>query len=113
MSYDLINPNLPEFIYHVSTNRHIRDLSSWWDLPVKERADFDYITGEDRHSHRLFKYRGGWYDYYEFERTSEFFEAEGWNGLQTQSAFDAVLVSYYDHDGSIMDDGVIVGHIHW
>lgn len=113
MTRILINPNFPEFVHHLTTNRQPRDTHSWHDLSVKEREWFDYITGDDRHSLRLFQYRGSWYDYYEFERTSEFFAAEGWDGMQSQSAFDAILISFHGKGGELLDDQVIVGHIHW
>lgn len=113
MSRTIVNPSLPEFTYHLTTNRQPRDTVSWHDLPAKEQEIFDYIEGEDQYTSRLFQYRGSWYDYYEFEQASEFFQAEGWDGMQAQSAFDAILITYFDKDGDFLDDQVIVGHIHW
>lgn len=99
--------------YHVSTNRVPRELYSWFDLPEDERDDFDYIDGDDRFSYRLFEYRGSWYDYYEFERAGHDVSALGFDGVQTQSFFDAIAVSYHDRDGYEYDGEIVVGHIHW
>ena len=99
--------------YHVTTNRVPRELRSWHDIPEVERDDFDYIVGEDRLSLRLFEYRGSWYDYYEFERAGDDVLALGFDGVQSQSYFDAIAVSYVDRDGYDYEGEIVVGHIHW
>jgi hypothetical protein len=73
---------------------------SFYDLPAKAQADFDYIDGEDRYSRRLFQYGGVWYDVNEFERLPEnghsFWKENraNWNGYQSDSFFSGVLVRF-------------------
>ena len=97
----------------IKSNRHERPLYGLADLTPKDAEDFDYIEGEDRYSPRLFNYRGSWYDYYEFQRTSERLDADGWDGIQTESYFSGVLVSYRTKEGKLLDETVIVGYAHW
>ena len=97
----------------IKSNRHTRDLVGFFDLPASERDDFDYVEGEEQYSLRFFSYRGSWYDYFEFEVAPDSFKARGWDGVQTESYFSAVLVSYFDRDGYELEDQVIVGYAHW
>lgn len=99
--------------YHVHTNRHARPLHSYLDLLESERADFEYIEGEDRYSLRLFNYRGAWFDYHEFEVAGHDVKALGFDGVQTDSYFSATVVSYFDREGNELDGEIIVGRIHW
>lgn len=109
----------------IVTNNHERDLVAWHMLPANERADFDYIFDtppaedldiacypDEAYSERFFQYRGSWYDYHEFQPTSESLAADGWDAVQPQSYFDAIAVRYFDRDGRQLD-GVVVAHIHW
>lgn len=98
---------------NITCNNKPRTLHTYLDLPEAERADFDYIEEDDRHATRLFKYRGSWYDYYEFEVASDTFKAEGFDGMQAQSYFDAIIVRYFDKDGYEYDGEIVVGHAHW
>lgn len=99
--------------YHVTTNRVPRELRSWYDLSEVERDDFDYISGDDRYSCRLFEYRGSWYDSYEIERAGHDVLALGFDGAQAQSYFDAIAVAYHDREGYEYENEIVVGHIHW
>ena len=98
---------------HIKCNNQPRDLVMWHDLPDSEVADFDYLPESERESFRFFEYRGSWYDYNEFERAPDRFKALGFDGIQTESAFSAVIVKYFDADGNCLDDQVIVGYAHW
>lgn len=98
----------------IVTNNHERPLFAAHELPAGVVDEwFDYITEEESYSTRFFQYRGSWYDYYEFQLTSERIAAEGWNGIQPQSYFDAIAVRYFDRDGNHLDDTIVVAHIHW
>jgi hypothetical protein len=82
----------------IITNSHPRDLFCFWDLPEAAQPDFDYITGEDRYSPRLFRYRGAWYDTGEFFPIPDHPDWRGlrWDGYQSDSYFSATLVRYVD-----------------
>lgn len=89
----------------IKTNGHARELRCAADLDPKVLEDqFDYIKGEELWSPRLFEYRGSWYDTAEFERST----TPGWDGVQCESAFSAVLIRYGDEYES-----VAVGYAHW
>ena len=91
----------------IITNHKSRDLSSWFDLPESERADFDYVEESDRYNYRFFKYLDSWYDCHEFEHASGDLRASGWHAWQTDSHFSATLIKYTD------DDTITVGRAHW
>ena len=98
--------------YHVTENRHARPLYALADIPRNDRERFDYIDAED-YSARLFSYRGAWYDAHGFERAGDDVRALGYDGVQAQSAWDAVVITYFDRNGYELDDAVIVGRISW
>lgn len=99
--------------YHVKSNRIPRPLHMLADLPHAARAEFDYVTGEDMFTPRMFEYRGAWYDTHEFERAGDDVHALGFNAWQTESAFSAVVVSHFDREGYEYDDSIVVGYLHW
>lgn len=99
--------------YHLSTNRIPRNLYSMCELDETVRGEFDYITKDDYPTARLFKYRGEWYDLGEFERAGHDMSAMGFDGIQTESYFSAVVVSYFESDGYELEDQIIVGYVHW
>ena len=40
-------------------------------------------------------------------------KALGYDGTWAESAFSAVVVSYFDRDGYELDESIIVGYLHW
>lgn len=98
---------------HVKCNNKPRPLVMWHDLPESERATFDYVPDSEHEVFRFFEYRGSWYDDHEFEGAPDSFRALGFDGIQTESYFSAVVLRYYDKDGYAYDDEVVVGYIHW
>lgn len=106
----------------IKTNNKPRALVSLAQLPDGVHAEwFDYVdaaelagTGED-HSPRFFCYRGSWYDSAEFELAPADIRRHGFDGVQTESYFSAVLLRYFDREGNLIDDGdsVVVGYAHW
>lgn len=101
-----------EFVFK-SDNRP-RDLVMWHDVPEDERHWFDYVTSdEDRGTFRFFCFRGSWYDANEFEVAPARFKRLGFDGIQTSSYFDAVILRYFDRDGYAYDDQVVVGYVFW
>jgi hypothetical protein len=97
----------------IKSNNHERPLVSWHDLPAWAQSDFDYIVRDDRYTPRMFNYRGSWYDAGEFQPSSEWLMAEGWQGTQGESYFSAVVVRWFTRDGEYMDDTIVVGYAHW
>lgn len=98
----------------IATNHQPRPLRALYEIPAKAAEWFDYIEGEDAHSPRLFEYRGEWYDCHAFERTDstlgyrpELID-EGWDFVQTDSAFSAVVFNY-----TLDLDAVVVGRATW
>jgi hypothetical protein len=83
---------------NIITNSQPRDLFCFWDLPDAARSDFDYITGEDRQSPRLFRYRGAWYDAGEFFQIPDHPDWRGLprDGYQSDRHFSGTLVRYVE-----------------
>lgn len=109
----------------ITTNNHPRSLVTFFDLPVRARAGFDYVAGEECYSYRFFQYRGKWYDTYEFSPIVPRSRARGfahgaddnspllkWDGILPDSFFSAIVLRY-PRDGfnysSYDDPSVIVG----
>lgn len=78
----------------VISNYHYRDLLCWYDLPESEREDFDYVEEEERVSLRFFKYRGVWYDSYEFYAEVPPNIPGSWNAFQSDTFFSGVLIRF-------------------
>lgn len=114
----------------VVTNGHARPLLAYVDLPEAARPQFDYLdTGDssDRYALRFVKYRGSWYDVHEFEsihrtdsstpfafRVAEDSPLASWNGAQTQSVWDAIVMKWaLDWAGHVDFDAVVIGHATW
>jgi hypothetical protein len=85
----------------ITTNNRARDLVTFYDLPLFEQDDFDYVEGEDRHGYRFFRYRGSWYDSHEFTIC----DLAGWHAQQPDTFFSGILVRYDEWDG----ESVVVG----
>lgn len=98
--------------YWLITNNHFRDLHCAEDVDPKIVKEwFDYLSEEDLGSPRLFEYRGSWYDANEFDyrdRNSFPSTVHGWDGVQCESAFSAVLIRYDDDY-----EAVAVAYMHW
>lgn len=101
----------------ITTNNNRRELLAAYELPpgVLE-SEFSYVIpdksddAEMDYSNRFFKFRGSWYDTHEFETTSTYTSPEfrKWDGVQTQSVWDAIVIRYVDNY-----EFVVVGHATW
>jgi hypothetical protein len=103
---------------HVKTNGHARPVVTYWDLPEAARPEFDYVRPTDRDTARFVAYRGAWYDLAEFvgtgSSTVHWVRAAGFDAWQTESAFSAVIVRWFDEFGSYTgDEHVVIGYAHW
>lgn len=99
--------------YTLKTNNKPRPLASFNDLPQAERGRFEYVDEEDRDSPRMFLYRGSWYDAEDFECAPHDVAALGFDGVQADSMFSAVVLRYFDCEGYAYDDAVVVGYLYW
>ena len=94
---------------NVITNNKPRMLLMWAELPEGiGESEFDYVDDADRYDPRFFKYRGAWYDVFEFEYISDqpcYASFRGkWDGVQTDSFFSGIVLRWVDEF-----DSVIVG----
>ncbi len=74
-----------------------------YELTDKEKEQFDYLDTSDLETTNFFRYKGDLYDVSQFLRASENELFEGWDGYQSHSYFDGLLIK-------LIDDHVIVGH---
>lgn len=97
----------------ITTNQHVRPLRALLDLPEADRADFDYIEGEDQYAPRLVRYRGSWWDTLDTEQTPDALRALGFDGWASTSFWDGVAFRYWDADGNALDggDGVVCAYV--
>lgn len=75
----------------VISNGKWRNYLDWNELTPKQQNEFDWMDEEKRLDEFFIPYRGNIYAFSEFLR----FESENvgeWQGYQTQSAWDAVVV---------------------
>lgn len=123
----------------IKTNRQLRRRYSLYELPKKVWSEFDYVYKDNNvevyqieerlekpFTHywkydyffgekRFFKYRGRWYDTYGFRRAyggDEIYQL-GFDHWQIDSNESAVVFTRYDHDGTYLDDKIIVGYATW
>ena len=103
---------------NIITNNRPRPLQSFFDLPEKARAEFDYLTEDhERFDLRFVQYKGDWYDVadtqvirtgpgalmgwaYTVEKDSPLAD---WDGITSDSFFSGVLFKWAN------DYDVIVG----
>lgn len=97
--------------YTITTNRIPRTLFAYYELPDAVREQFDYLTEDEYHNPQFFQYRGEWYDFHGFERTSGELDHLGWHGQLAQSYWDGLAVKYVED--AFGDDSIVVAHISW
>lgn len=97
--------------------RELRSLAEL-DRAIAEE-NFAYVEASadnpEAYRPRFFQFRGSWYDVNDgFNRVTDPIYS-GWDGIQSQSYFDAVLIRYpFEWDGITVDyDSVVVGYTHW
>jgi|OM-RGC.v1.029205659 hypothetical protein len=88
----------------IQTNHHEYTLYTWDELPPKARADFDYLTDNERMAFepRFVKYLGSWYDTHEFSVLPRHAgqpglldaATRGWHAYQSDSFFSGVLIRW-------------------
>lgn len=115
----------------ITSNYRTRRLLSFNELPLSERADFDYMHADcDVECSCLDEARfvlayGSWHDTYEFESIARGISVPvvapsrrdkgslvRWDAIQSGSAWHALVLRYFDADGYELD-GVVVGWAQW
>ena len=93
----------------IITNNHPRPLACIAELPVKVRADFDYV-GDDFDA-RFVQYKGVWYDVYDTTLLEQSrlpigglftCAARGWQSYISETFFSGVLFRFADEDQVIV-----------
>ena len=92
---------------NVITNNKPRMLLMWAELPEGiGESEFDYVDDADRYDPRFFKYRGAWYDAFEFEYIYEqscYAPLRGkWVAVQTTSYFTGIVVRWHREFESVV-----------
>lgn len=83
----------------VRTNNQPRLLLDFDQLTVKEQAEFDYLSEEERVGRDFVRYRGVAYDLGDFECASSPFQRCGrWEGQRADGFSSGVLFKYLRHD---------------
>lgn len=100
------------------TNNVPRPVVNGWETTPAERAELDYVdwaaVEEGNDSFTGFRYRGNLYDLSEFQPTSPHGLFKNWDGVQTSSAFDAVVIRWAGESGGWGEyESVVVAHLHW
>ncbi len=95
----------------ITTNNHPRQLHCLINIPQVEQEWFDYIEGEDKFSLRMFRYKGEWYDSWDFTTTGPGPWSHGlpeafrkWNGYASDTYWSGILIRL-----QYEDDQVVVG----
>ena len=90
----------------IKTNNVPRLLLYGYELSIKEREEFDYISEDDFANRAFAKYKGQLYDTHEFCTTRGMPEdspLRTWDGYMGDSFFSGVLVRFtHDNDRVIM-----------
>ena len=95
---------------NICTNNVPRETVCYWDISAKDQEGFDYLAEDEMWDYRLFKYRGEYYDYYEFDYVNPEYPAYrklhslGWHGVQSQSA-GSILWNYPTNIAAITVNG--------
>ena len=89
---------------NIITNNVPRTLMCAADLPLKARAEFDYIKWEEGYDPRFVKYKGCWYDVDDTQGVrysrggSAMTEFNGWDLFVSETFFSGVLFRLVDDD---------------
>ena len=92
---------------NVITNNKPRMLLMWAELPPRVGdSEFYYVEDGDRHEPRFFRYRGAWYDAFEFEyiynQPCYASLRDKWVAVQTTSYFTGVVIRWHREFESVV-----------
>lgn len=90
----------------VKTNLVPRDRVDWYELSEAEKAELDYIKGDEERESDFsgFRFKGTVWDIGEFVRTEEdgALKKAGWHGVSAQSAFHGVVIHLCENHGQVV-----------
>lgn len=101
------------YIMTLKCNNHTRPLVPMSELDKDAQKNFGYVTEDEFFDSRFFEYRGEWYDANEFTTATDDVKALGFDGMQGQSYFSAVVVRFFDKSGEPFVDEIVVGYLRW
>jgi hypothetical protein len=94
----------------VFTNWHVRDVLRWHQLTPEEREEFDYYSEEQAQDVEFVRYRGEVIVASDVDGiASDALKARGWDTYASDSFFSGLVFKWFDKDGNLFEDGVIVG----
>ena len=79
----------------IKTDGKWRNLLYGYELPKKQRKEFNYLTDEEFNVGNFAKYRGNYYDVGGFSRINNrvgYAEFKGWDGIVSDSYFSGMLI---------------------
>jgi len=81
----------------IKTDNKWRNLLYGYELPKKQRKEFDYLNDEEFAISNFAKYRGNYYDVGEFQRVPDIRNEDGpmfakWDGYKSDSYFSGILI---------------------
>ena len=85
----------------IKTNNIPRFILYGYELPKKQRKEFDWLSDEEFNEAEFIKHKGIYYALSEFMGYT--YPLSNWQGYYSDSAFSGILIKYKD------DDSVIVG----
>jgi len=102
----------------VKTNNGPRPLVSYNELPEKVKPDFDYMLAPhhagDQDDRRFVKYRDSWYDTSDCDGpTFSDLAAHGFDRYASDSFWSGVAFRFFDREGYLYDDEVVVGRYYY
>jgi hypothetical protein len=76
----------------IKTDNKWRNLLYGYELPKKQRKEFDYLTDEEFETRNFVKYRGNYYDMDTFMLTPKWSALAEWDGYASDSYFSGVVI---------------------
>lgn len=76
----------------IKTDWKWRNLLYGYELPKKQRKNFDYLNDEEFDTHSFAKYRGQYYDVGEFMVVPKSSGLGAWDGYHGDSYFSGIVI---------------------
>jgi len=87
----------------IKTNNVPRFILNGYDLPKKQRNNFDWISDEEFNEAEFVKYKGRYYALYEFTVCyNAAYPLSNWQGYYSESYFSGILIKFKDNNSVIV-----------